>query len=189
MTSSHPPGWLLRSGKSFSYQFPYQYIWKLIALFFFSMIFSSTILFGEFTWSIRMYLPNDIKRKKKRHVKTKLVRGGLSNGKVFPPLLVRKLVLPWRWANFVLPVDGKKKRRPQEREEEGWWNDTKFRHNCTTLHFFMRFCKREAVTESVGSNFSGLLWPIAIKKKVSSAPKRFRQVVFLLPMWQTSPGI
>jgi len=60
--------WLLRSRRCFLYHFPYRYTWKLITLSFLSIVFSSTILFGEreFTRSARTYLSNCKKEDKKK---------------------------------------------------------------------------------------------------------------------------
>jgi len=73
------------------------------------------------------------KEKRKKKGRKKNVEGrDSSNGKVFLPLLVRKLALP-EPTSFFRSTDGWKKKKVQE-GKRGTRDDTKFRHNCTIFY-------------------------------------------------------
>lgn len=104
-----------------------------------------------------------VKEKTSRQRKTarmRPVRGPSLNGKVFPPLLVRKLALP-EPTSFFRSTGGRVKK--EENTVAGWEggrrDDTKFRHNCTAVPFFFFFfslypsIRGNTPAEPVGSNF------------------------------------
>lgn len=97
------------------------------------------------------------KRGKKRNVKTKLVRG-LSNRKVFPPLFVRKLVLPWRRSQLRSSAFGGWIEKEETEGKGTRLGETTPSFVITVQRYIFYSSVRERVAvESVGSNFSGLL--------------------------------
>lgn len=123
--------------------------------------FNDILIYG-FIWQAGigaawMYLPNGEKREEKRETWKRNWWEVLSTGKFFRHCSGGN----WRYRDAVDNFGLRRmeyRKRADCREGNGVRNDTKFRHNCTTLHFLCASVKeRDRVVESVGSNFSGLL--------------------------------